>query len=141
MGNLAIEYLPGKLSRLFENRSSIFRICVVAKVGTLIDKAAASCVHHDSERVAMLLKPITDAQIAEFRRVAVPSDSMASRPVAVWHCTNFQRHTDAVARVEARPPHFSEIPSGSQIARTPFRVSFEAAACQHNRFRNEALPP
>ncbi len=134
MGHLAIEDLPGELARLFENHAAILGVRVVAEVGALVDEAPAAAVDHDSERIAVLLKAIADAQVAELGRVAIPSHGVASRPVAVGHRADFQRHPDPVAGVEPRAAHFGQVPSGTEVARAPFGVGLEAARGEHHRF-------
>src|ERR1700722_815110 len=100
MGDFLIEYLPRKLIRLLEDHPPIFRISIVAKVRTLIDKAPPARIDHDPKWITVLLKAVADCQIAELRRVAIPSDSMAARPVAVRHCTDFECHPNPVPRIE-----------------------------------------
>src|SRR5580658_4906063 len=95
-----IENLPCELIRLFEDYATILRISIVAEVRTLIDEATAARIHHYPKGIAMLLKAIADRQIPKLRRVAIPADGVASRPIAKWHRADIQRHPDTVAGVE-----------------------------------------
>jgi hypothetical protein len=77
MRDHVIENLPGKLIRLFENRTAILSVGVVAVVRALVDETTPVPIDHDPERVAMLLKAVADAQVAELWRIAIPSDRVA----------------------------------------------------------------
>ena len=80
----------------------------------------------------MLLEIVADIEVSEFRRVHVPADGMAARPVAVRLGADLQRHVDAGAGVEAGAAHLGEIPGRSEIARAHLSVALEAAAGQHD---------
>ena len=83
----------------------------------------------------MLLEIIADREIAEFRRVAVPADGVAARPVAGRHGADVERHLDAVAGVEARAADLGELPERPEIARAHFGIGLEAAGGEHHAFR------
>ena len=82
----------------------------------------------------MLLEIVADREVAEFRRVAIPADRMAARPVAGRHRADVQRHADAVAGVEARAADLGEIPAGPEIARAHLGIGLKAAGRQHHAF-------
>ncbi len=127
---MLVENLPGELARLLEDDAAVFGVGVVAEVGALVDEAPAVRIDHDAERIGVLLEAVADREVAEFRRVEVPADRVAARPVAVRRGADVERHADAVAGVEARAAHLGELPAGPEIARAPFGVGFEAAARQ-----------
>jgi hypothetical protein len=52
--------LPGKLTRLFQDRAAIFRISVIAEIGAFIDEALTPRVHQYGEGIGMFLKLIAD---------------------------------------------------------------------------------
>src|ERR1700677_4219286 len=133
MRNFLIEYLPRKLIGLLKDHTSIFRISIVAKVCPLIDKAPPARIDHNSKWITMLLKTIADREIAELRRVAIPSDGMASRPVTVRHRADLECHPNPITSVETRAAHFRQIPSGTQVTGAPFDVGLEAARRQYDR--------
>ena len=83
----------------------------------------------------MLLEIVADRQVAELRRVAVPADRVAARPVAGRHGADVQRHLDAVAGVEAGAAHLGEVPARAEIARAHLGIGLEPAAGQHHAFR------
>jgi hypothetical protein len=58
VGYFLIENLPGELAGLAKDYSAVFRVGVVAKIGTLIDKTLAVGVDHDAERIGVFLKSI-----------------------------------------------------------------------------------
>src|SRR5277367_1297826 len=101
MRDFAIEDLPGELSGLFEHRAAVLGVGVVAEFRAFFNKTQAVSIDDDAEWVAMLLKAFANVEITKFGCIAIPSDGMASRPVAVGHRANFQCHADAVAGVEA----------------------------------------
>src|SRR5258708_12965821 len=105
---------------------TVFGIGVVAEIVALVDEALALGVDHDAKRVGMLLEIVADREIAEFRRVAVPADGVAARPVAIGHGADIERHADAVAGVEAGAAHLGEVPARPEIARAPFRLALAA---------------
>src|SRR6185312_6132580 len=117
-----------------EDDMAVFGVGVVAEIGALVDEALAARVDHDAERVGMLLEIVADREVAEFRRVAVPADGVAARPVAVGHGADIERHADAVAGVEAGAAHLGEVPARAEIARAPFGIGLEAAGSEHRRF-------
>ena len=131
--DLRVEDLPRDLSGLLQDLAAVFRIRVVAEVGALVDEALAARVHHDAERVGVLLKTVADGEIAELRRVRVPADRVATGPVAARRGADVERHTNAVAGVEARAAHAREVPAGTEIARAPRRIRFEAARGENHR--------
>src|SRR5262245_6486441 len=81
----------------------------------------------------MLLKLVADREVAELGRVHLPLHRVAPRPVAARARADVERHTDAVAGVEAGAAHLGEIPAGAEIAGAPFRIGLEAAAGEHDR--------
>ena len=83
----------------------------------------------------MLLEIVADGEIAELRRIAVPADGMAARPVAGRHGAGLQRHADAVAGVEAGAADLGELPARPEIARAHFGVGLEAAGGEHDALR------
>src|SRR5581483_228234 len=132
---LAVEDLPCELSGLFEDRAAVARVGIVAKIRAFIDEAPAASVDHYSEGVTVLLKAVADCEVAEFGRIAVPSDGMASGPVAVRHRAGLERHPDSIAGVEAGATDLGEVPVGAEIARTPFGIGLEPAAGENDRAR------
>jgi len=73
-----------------------------------------------------------DRRIAELRRVAVPADRVAARPVAGRHGADLERHADAVAGVEAGAADLGEFPAGTEIAGAHFGVGLKAAGGEHD---------
>ena len=80
----------------------------------------------------MLLEVVADRQIAELRRVAIPTDRVATRPVAGRHGVDLERHLNAVAGVKARAANLREFPHRSEIARAHFGIGLKAAGRQHH---------
>src|SRR5215467_1497644 len=81
----------------------------------------------------MFLKLIADREVAEFWRIHFPLHGVATRPVSARRGADVERHADTVAGVVTGTAHFREIPTGSEIARAPFRIGFETAASKHDR--------
>src|SRR5271166_4196571 len=135
--HLLIEDLPSELAGLLQNHAAVFGISVIAEISAFIDEALAVGIDENGERIGMFLELVADGKVAEFGRVHLPLHRMAAGPVAAWTGTDLHRHTDAVAVVEARAPHFGEIPAGPEIARAPFGVGFESAAGEHNRLADQ----
>ncbi len=87
----------------------------------------------------MLLELITDSQIAELGRVLIPADCVTTRPIPVRCRTDVERHADTVARIESRASDFGDLPAGSEVARAPLGVGFEATRCNYDGFRVDCL--
>ena len=104
----------------------------VAVVLALVHEPLAVQVHHDAERVAVLLEIIADGAVPVGRGGDVPADGMAAGPVAVRPCAGLQRHADAVAGIVAGAAHPAEVPAVPEIARPHLGIGFEAAAGQHH---------
>ena len=83
----------------------------------------------------MLLEIVAHREVAEFRRVAVPADGVAARPVAGRHGADVERHLDAVAGVETGAADLGEFPQRPEIARAHLGIGLEAAGRQHHAFR------
>src|SRR5262245_49091899 len=132
MLHLAVEDLPGELAGLLQYHATVFGIGVVAEVRALVDEALAVGIDENGERIGVLLELIAHRQVAKLRRVHLPLHRVAARPVAAGTGADLHRHADAVAGVEARASHLGEVPAGSEIARAPLRVRFEAAAGEHH---------
>src|SRR5262249_20599244 len=90
---------------------------------------------HDAPRIAVLLKIVADRQIAELRRIAIPADRVAARPVSGRLRADVERHLDAVAGVETRAAHLGELPAGPEITCAHFRVGLKAAGGEHDALR------
>ena len=131
--HLRVEHLPCELSRLLQHRPAVPGVGVVAEVRAFVDETLPVGIHHDAERIAVLLEVVADRQIAERGCVPVPPHGVASRPVPVRHRAGFERHPDSVARVEPRAPDPCEIPAGAEVAGAPLGVRLEAAAGEHHR--------
>src|SRR5262249_7724888 len=86
-----------------------------------------------AERIRVLLELVADREIAELRRIAIPADRVAARPIAARLCADLERHADAIAGVEPRSAYFCQIPVGSEIARAPFRIGLEPPAREDDR--------
>ena len=92
----------------------------------------AARVDHDPKRVAVLLKPVPDRKVAEFRRVAVPTDGVASGPVPRRHRADFEGHADAVTGVKARAANLRELPGRPKISCAHFSIGLKAAGREHD---------
>ena len=79
---LAIEDLPGELSRLIEDHAAVFGVGVVAEIGAFVEEAVAAGVEHDAQGIGVLLEPVADGEVAELGRVAVPAHGVAAGPMA-----------------------------------------------------------
>src|SRR6185437_16277424 len=98
-----------------------------------VDEAHAVGVHHDAERVGVLLEIVADVEVAELRRVHVPANGVSAGPVPVRHGADRQRHVDTGTRVEARAANLGEIPGGAEVTGAHLGIALEAAARQHHR--------
>ena len=127
------EHLPCHLAGLVQNDAPVLRVGVVAEVGPLVDEAPPLAVDHDAPGIGVLLEIVADGQVAELRRVEVPADGVAARPVAAGAGAGIDGHADAVAGVESGAAYLGKIPARPEIARAPFRVGLEAAGRQHDR--------
>ena len=136
---LLVENLPGKLPRLGENDATILRVGIVSEIGAFIYEAFAIGIDHDAERVAVFLEIIANRQIAESRRITLPSDSVAARPITRRLRAGVERHANAVTGVEACTAHLGEIPTWTKIARTPLRVGLKAPGSQDDGLRLHSL--
>src|SRR4051812_41016310 len=132
MFHLLIEDLPREAARLLEHDSAILRVRVIAKIRALIDEALALRVDHDAERIAVTITGMWRIHVAEIRRIALPRDRMAARPLTVRLRADVERHRDAVAGVVTRPAHFREIPTRAKVASAHFAIRFKAAAREHD---------
>ena len=92
-----VEDLPGELIGLVQDYAAVFRVGVIAEIGAFVDEAATSGIDHDARGIGVFLEVVADAEIAEFRRIIVPADRVASRPIAIDVGTDVHRHLDAVA--------------------------------------------
>src|ERR1039458_4383784 len=110
MLHFVVKNLPCELPGLFENHASILGVGVVTKVRALVDEALPLRIDHYPERIAMLLEAVADREGADIGRGAIPSHRMTSRPVAVRHRADVERHPNSIAGVEARAAHLREIP-------------------------------
>src|SRR6516225_3729039 len=132
--DFVVEYLPRELPGLNQDHAAVFGIGVVAKVGALIYEAIAVGVDHDTPRIGVLLKSVSDRKVAEFRRVAVPPDRMATRPIASRHRADIQRHLDAIAGIKRGATDLCKLPTRAEIAGTHLRICLEAAGREHDAF-------
>src|SRR5262249_14439417 len=133
MRDFVIENLPGELPRLLQHDAAVFGVGVMAEIGGIVDEALAARIDHDAERIRVLLELVADREIAELRRIAIPADRVAARPIAARLCADLERHADAIAGVEPRSAYFCQIPVGSEIARAPFRIGLEPPAREDDR--------
>ena len=78
----------------------------------------------------MLLIEVGYDPIAGWRGVQVPGDRVRARPVSERLRAGVDRGANGVARVEPGSPHLGEVPAGTEIAGTHFRVRLKAAGCQ-----------
>src|SRR6185503_767499 len=122
----------GELTRLHEDDAAVLRISVVAEVRTFVDEALPISIDHDAPGIGVLLEVIADRKVAEFRRVTVPADGVASGPVSRRHRADFERHADAVAGVETRAADLRQFPAGAQVARTHLAVRLETSGCEYH---------
>ena len=141
MADPGVEDLPGEAVRLLQDRAAVAGVGVVAEIRAFVDEAPPGGVDHDAPRVAVLLEAVADREVAELRRIVIPGDGMAARPVAIGRRADLQRHADAVAGVEAAAAHFRQLPAGAEIAGAPFRIGLEAAGGEHHRLRRNRLDP
>src|SRR4029079_13258515 len=79
--DLLVEDLPGELPWLHENDATVLRIGVISKIRAFVDEALTIGVDHYAPWIRMLLEIVADREIAEFRRVAIPTDRMTPCPV------------------------------------------------------------
>src|SRR5437764_178614 len=114
--------LAGSTRRPPKDQTAVLGVGVVAEIRALVDEPSTRGVDHDPERVGVLLEGVADGEIAELRRVVVPADGVAARPVAGGRGSDLEGHADAVAGVEARAPDLRELPAGAEIAGAPLGV-------------------
>ena len=138
--HLRVEDLPRELVRLVEDDLAVAGVGVVPEVRSLVDESPPVRVHHDAERVAVLLEVVPDREVPEGRGVPVPPHRVAARPVAVRHRPRLEGHPDPVAGVVAGPPHLGEVPTRAEVAGAPFRVRLEPPAGEDHRPRPEPEP-
>src|SRR4029079_6507164 len=60
--HLLVEDLPGELPGLLEDDAAVFRIGVIAEIGTLVEEALAGGIDHDRERIGVLLELVADGE-------------------------------------------------------------------------------
>ena len=130
--NFLVEDLPGELTRLHEDDAPVFRVGVVAKVRAFVDETLPIGIDHDAPWVGVLLEVVADRKVAEFGRIAVPADGMASGPVSRRHRADFQRHADAVSGVETRAADLRQFPAGAKVARAHLAIRLETPSCEHH---------
>src|SRR5262245_15976568 len=106
---------------------------MAVEVQAFVDVALALGVDEEAERIVVLLELVADREVAIGRRIDVPGDRMAARPVAVGPCPDVERHTQTSAHVEAGAAAFGELPILAEIARAHFGVRLEAATGKHDR--------
>ena len=81
--DLAIKYLPGKLTGLLEHFAAVTGVGKRMKIKPLIDEALAIGIDQQTKNVAVFLKFIADIDVTKFRCVTVPAGRVATRPVSV----------------------------------------------------------
>src|SRR5262249_59766306 len=99
--------------------------------------ALALGVDQEAERIVVLLKLVADRKVAIGRRIDVPGDRMAARPVAAGPRADVERHAQAGAHVETGAAALGELPVLAEIARAHFRIRLEAATGEDDRARSE----
>src|SRR4051812_38592042 len=104
-------------------------------IRALVDKAPAIGIDHQTQRIRVPLKYITEGDIAGVWGVGVSADRVTSRPMAVRRGADVERHAQSVSGIKPRAANLDNIPAWSEIAGTPFRVGFESSACQNYRTR------
>src|SRR5690606_18302004 len=108
MSDLRIKDLPCHLTWLPENCLAILGVCVIAEVGSFIDKAEPQRVDNDAEGVAVALVGGCALDVAEVCGVGFPGRRMAARPMTVGLSTRLECHCKSVARVVSGPANSSE---------------------------------
>ena len=120
-----------------EHRGAVLRVREAVKVGALVDEAPAVGVGQDAEGIAVLLELVADLELAELGCVPVPAAGVRARPVAEGIGADLQRHAQALAGVEPGPAYLRQLPSRTEIPRSPLGVGLEAAAGEHDRARRQ----
>src|SRR5262249_13974465 len=113
--------------------AAVFGVGVIAEIGALVDETLAARIDHDAELIGVLLELVPDREIAELRRIAIPADRVAARPIAGGLRADLERHADAVDGVEPRSAPLCGIAVGPERARAPFRIGLEPAAREDDR--------
>ena len=78
MSYFCIEYLPGELAGLGENLPAIFGVCIVPKIGSLVEKSLSVGIKDNSKWITVFLKSIAYTQVAKLRRIPLPPHRMAA---------------------------------------------------------------
>src|SRR5215475_5642511 len=103
MLDLVIKNLHGHAEGLLQNFSSVLGICIVAEVGSLVDKAFALSINDEPERIRMFLIELGDGTVARGRRIQIPRHGMAATPMPMRLRSNVQGHANAIAGVVRDP--------------------------------------
>src|SRR4030095_10189821 len=104
---------------------AVFGVGEVAEVSPFVDESNTARVDHDAERVGVFLKTVANREVTEFRGICIPTDCMATRPVAARRCANIDAHPDAVAGIEACAAAPRETPPRTEVTGPPCRIRFE----------------
>src|SRR3954451_23556185 len=99
MHGLLVEDLPGEHAGLLQDFAAVFGVGIGVEIETLVEKALASGIDDDAKRIAVLLKPVADIEIADRRRVEVPGAGMRARPVPGRRRADVERHPVTLAGV------------------------------------------
>lgn len=85
--------LVGDVAGLFEDLFAVTGIGVVAKISPFVDEAQAKLVHHDAQRVGVLLVDVTGfCEVPDPGHIGIRSDGVTAVPLAVALPADLQGH-------------------------------------------------